>query len=52
LRAIGLSDQSTSASLRLSLGRNTTDGDVDDAVGIIHEALDEIHRTSMLQIAN
>ena len=52
LRAIGLSDRSASASLRLSLGRNTTDGDVDDAVGIIHEALDEIHRTSMLQSAN
>lgn len=52
LRAIGLSDRSASASLRLSLGRNTTDGDVDDAVGIIHEALDEIHRTRMLQSAN
>ena len=44
LRAIGLSDQSASASLRLSLGRNTTDGDVDEAVGIIREALDKIHR--------
>ena len=52
LRAIGLSDRSASASLRLSLGRNTTDGDVDDAVGIIREALDEIHRTRMLQSAN
>ena len=47
LRAIGLSDQSASASVRLSLGHNTTDGNVDEAVGIIRKALDEICRNGM-----
>ena len=51
LRAIGLSDQSASASVRLSLGHNTTDGNVDEAVGIIRKALDEICRNGMLQSA-
>jgi len=51
LRAIGLSDQSASASLRLSLGRNTTDGDVDDAIGIVREALNEIHSSGMVPSA-
>ena len=51
LRAIGLDDQSAAASVRLSLGRNTTDGDVDEAVGVIREALDEIRRSGLLQSA-
>jgi len=49
LRAIGLSDQGAAASIRLSLGRHTTEDDVDEAVSVIREALGEIHRTGMLQ---
>lgn len=43
LRSIGLSDQCATSSIRLSLGRHTTDNDVDEAVSVIHEALDRIH---------
>lgn len=39
LKAIGLSGDETEASIRFSLGRLTTDQDVDDAVGLIDKAL-------------
>lgn len=48
LRAIGLSDAQTRASLRLSVGRGNTADDIDDAV----DALDEIiTRTRALAVA-
>ena len=49
LRAIGLNDRSAAASMRLSLGRTTSERDVDEAVVIIHEALDDIRRNGLLQ---
>jgi cysteine desulfurase len=39
LRALGRSDRLAQSSLRLSLGRYTTQGDVDQAVRIIHAAV-------------
>lgn len=40
LRAMGLSTDSAEASIRFSLGRNTTEGDVADAIAMIEEALE------------
>jgi cysteine desulfurase len=51
LRAIGLSDECAAASIRLSLGRNTSDSDVDEAVEIIHKALDDIYESGLLKSA-
>lgn len=51
LRAIGLNDQSAAASVRLSLGRGTSDSDVDEAAAFIRKALDDIHDSGLLQSA-
>ncbi|WP_371392244.1 cysteine desulfurase family protein [Glycocaulis abyssi] len=51
LRAIGLSEQSAAASVRLSLGKNTSDSDVDEAAQIIRKALDDIYNNGLLQSA-
>lgn len=48
LRAIGLSDQNAAASVRFSLGRDTSDSDVDEAADIIREALDDIEKGGLL----
>lgn len=44
LRAIGFSDEHAEESVRLSLGRMTTDDDVDEAARIIGEAVERIRR--------
>jgi cysteine desulfurase len=51
LRAIGLTDQSASSSIRFSLGRQTTDEDVFQAIEIISSALADMDRTGLLQTA-
>ena len=43
LRAIGLSTEDAEATVRFSLGFDTTDSDVDEAVGLISEALTRLH---------
>ena len=45
LRAIGLSAEDAEATVRFSLGFDTTDSDVDEAVGLISEALTRLHAT-------
>ena len=45
LRAIGLSVEDAEATVRFSLGFDTTDSDVDEAVGLISEALARLHAT-------
>lgn len=42
LRAVGLTEAESESSIRFSLGRLTTDCDVDEAVGLIREALDRL----------
>jgi cysteine desulfurase len=46
LRAIGLSDEKATSSIRFSLGRNTTDEDVDEAVHLIAECLSRLSQIS------
>ena len=44
LRAVGLSAEDADASIRFSLGRFTTDADVDEAVALIAETLSQLDR--------
>jgi len=50
LRAIGLSDEHSSSSIRFSLGRGTTDDDVNDALDIIGSTLEELTESGLLEI--
>ena len=45
LRAIGLSAEDADATVRFSLGFDTTDSDVNEAVRLINEALNSLHAT-------
>ena len=49
LRAIGLSADQAEASIRFSLGRETTNADVQNAVELIHEALENLSRADRTQ---
>lgn len=51
LRAIGLSEEEADASIRFSLGRYTTDEDVDEAVGLVHQALSHLADAGISQFA-
>jgi cysteine desulfurase len=51
LRAIGLTDQEAESSVRFSLGLETSDSDVDEAIEIIADTLDRLSRGSMAQSA-
>lgn len=51
LRAIGLSEQDADASIRFSLGRRTVPEDLDEAIGLIDQALGKLARTSLAQSA-
>jgi len=42
LRAMGLDEASAKASIRFSVGRQTTDTDIDDAVNIVHNTLSKL----------
>lgn len=42
LRAIGLSANDAESSIRFSLGRGTTDDDINDAITVLHEALTKL----------
>lgn len=42
LRAIGLSNDEAAASIRFSIGRNTTNGDLEEATALIKKALSEL----------
>lgn len=48
LRAIGLNDELAHSSLRISLGRFTTESDIDYAIGKIHEAVAKLRELSPL----
>ena len=45
LRAIGLSSEDAQATVRFSLGFDSTDSDVDEAVSLISQALTSLHST-------
>jgi cysteine desulfurase len=51
LRAIGLSGDEADSSIRFSLGRDTTDEDVDQAVVLINEALIKLGREHLQRTA-
>jgi len=51
LRAIGLSAREAEASIRFSLGRSTTDEDIDDAVRLIDEALSRLAQSDLVRSA-
>lgn len=51
LRAIGLSGDEAEASIRFSLGRSTTDEDIDDAVRLIDDALSRLAQSDLVQSA-
>lgn len=43
LRAIGLSNEDAESSIRFSLGRNTTDADLDESIDLIRKCLSELY---------
>lgn len=45
LRAIGLTDDQASSSIRFSFGRFTSEGDIDEALDYINEALNHVTQT-------
>ena len=47
LKAIGLSPEDAEASIRFSLGFDTTDADIDDAVNLIDNALSKLSTTQL-----
>ena len=47
LRAIGLNADEADSSIRFSLGFDTTDEDVEEAVGLIDETLTKLSKTSL-----
>ena len=49
LRAIGLSEEEAASSIRFSLGRYTTDEDVEEALAVIREAIGDITDTGLLE---
>jgi cysteine desulfurase len=49
LRAIGLSEEDATSSIRFSLGWHTTDEDVREASSIIREALDSMQSTGLFE---
>lgn len=51
LRAIGLSADQAEASIRFSLGRGTTDEDIQSAVGLIDDTLARLSRADLLRLA-
>lgn len=51
LRAIGLSDQEASSSIRFSLGRQTTEDDVLNAAQILKSAIENLAIDGLLEIA-
>ncbi|MEX0959203.1 MAG: cysteine desulfurase family protein [Burkholderiales bacterium] len=51
LRAIGLSAPDAEASIRFSLGWETSDQDIDEAVGLINEILYRLGRADLVQSA-
>lgn len=51
LRAIGLSEEYAASSIRFSIGRYTTAGDVDEAVSLVAHALSKLSDTNWQQTA-
>jgi len=51
LRAIGLSADQADSSIRFSLGKETTDDDVRNAVGLIDDVLGRLSRADLLRMA-
>jgi cysteine desulfurase len=51
LRAIGLSEDEAESSIRFSIGRGTTDTDIDEAVDVIAETLSRVSGAGLAQSA-
>lgn len=51
LRAIGLDGEEAESSIRFSLGFGTSDEDVDEAVGLIEEALKRLSKAELVRLA-
>lgn len=47
LRAIGLSDEEAGSSIRLSVGRHSTENELVEAVGILRKAIEQISRENV-----
>jgi cysteine desulfurase len=48
LRALGLSDELAHSSIRFSIGRYTTEKDVDDAIRLVREKVEKLRDLSPL----
>ena len=48
LRAIGLSSDEAESSIRFSIGRNTTDADLEEAVALIDESLARLAKSNLI----
>ena len=48
LRALGLSDELAHSSIRFSVGRYTTEKDVDDAIALVREKVEKLRDLSPL----
>ena len=48
LRALGLSDELAHSSIRFSVGRYTTEKDVDDAIALVREKVEKLRELSPL----
>ena len=48
LRAVGLSDELAHSSIRFSIGRYTTEKDVDDAIRLVREKVEKLRDLSPL----
>lgn len=51
LRAIGLNSDEAESSIRFSLGFGTSDEDVEEAVGLIKEALERLRKVELVRLA-
>jgi len=51
LRAVGLSEAEAEASIRFSLGRGTSDADIEEAVGLVNDVLVKLSASGLARTA-